>query len=259
MAGPIAPEAVDAWLDGLASEAAPTAEEPLSLFAYPAEENFAGQMFPLSWAAKVATRSGALRRWRVLLDAAKFSASHPLNLTEAPADFVTLSFYKVFGLPTGVGALVVKQGAAGELRKCYWGGGTVTVAGAGRTAADDLRLFKSRACERLEDGTVAFLGVAALRHGFAALQRVGGMAAIEKHTGALAAHLHEVLLGLRHRNGAPVVTMYSAEPTHGGAGAERTQGPIVNFNVRGARPCGRAPPGPAGRGGWRHVAMLRGR
>ena len=30
---------------------------------------------------------------------AKFTASHPLNLTEAQPDYVTLSFYKLFGTP----------------------------------------------------------------------------------------------------------------------------------------------------------------
>jgi len=232
-AGPITPEEVDDWLEGLAANDTPSSStvEPLSLFAYPAEENFAGRMFPLQWAAKVASRKGELRRWRVLLDAAKFSASHPLNLTEAPADFVTLSFYKLFGYPTGVGALILKSDVASELKKCYWGGGTVTVAGAGRTAEDDLRLFKARACERFEDGTVAFLGIAALKHGFSALHRVGGMAAIERHTAVLAAHLHEALCSLRHANGELVVLMYSGEHVAPNSRVESAQGPIVNFNV----------------------------
>ena len=43
-------------------------------------------------------------------------------------DFVTLSFYKMFGFPTGVGALLVRNAAAGLLEKVYWGGGTVSMA-----------------------------------------------------------------------------------------------------------------------------------
>ncbi|CAE7563257.1 MOCOS [Symbiodinium sp. CCMP2592] len=109
-------------------------------FAYPAEENFAGQIFPLRWAAKIGSRAGNLRTWRVLLDAAKFTASHPLNLTEAQADFVTLSFYKLFGYPTGVGALIIRTQTAFELKKHYWGGGSVSLAGAGRTDSDDLKV-----------------------------------------------------------------------------------------------------------------------
>lgn len=38
----------------------------------------------------------------------------------------------------------------------------------------------------LEDGTAHFLGIAALRHGFAAIRRAGGFGAIDTHTTALA-------------------------------------------------------------------------
>lgn len=37
----------------------------------------------------------------------------------------------------------------------------------------------------LEDGTASFLGIAALRHGFAAIERAGGFPAIDAHTSAL--------------------------------------------------------------------------
>eukprot|EP00632_Arachnochrysis_sp_CCMP2950_P016105 CAMPEP_0185700436 /NCGR_PEP_ID=MMETSP1164-20130828/7493_1 /TAXON_ID=1104430 /ORGANISM="Chrysoreinhardia sp, Strain CCMP2950" /LENGTH=673 /DNA_ID=CAMNT_0028367387 /DNA_START=61 /DNA_END=2082 /DNA_ORIENTATION=+ len=202
----------------------------LHLFAYPGEENFAGAMFPLRWAARiVASRSKPrhpLASWRVLVDAAKLAASHPVNLTETPADFLTLSFYKLFGAPTGVGALIVRKATADELTKCYWGGGAVALAGAGRDETDDLRVLKARVCERFEDGTVSFLGIAALRHGFAALRRVGGPAAIERHADAVADALRSALGALRHANGRPVVALYGPRDSR--------RGPVVNFNVLGA-------------------------
>ena len=88
------------------------------------------------------------------MDAAKFTASHPLNLTEAQPDFLTLSFYKVFGYPTGVGALIIRSSTALELKKHYWGGGTVSIAGAGRTASDDVKVFKGRIAEKFEEPTI---------------------------------------------------------------------------------------------------------
>eukprot|EP00434_Breviolum_minutum_P022669 symbB.v1.2.020005.t1/scaffold1659.1/size107071/7 len=163
------------------------------------------------------------------MDAAKFTASHPLNLTEAQPDFLTLSFYKVFGYPTGVGALIIRSSTALELKKHYWGGGTVLIAGAGRTASDDVKVFKGRIAEKFEDGTVAFLGIAALKHGFDALQRVGGMAPIERHTSCLASELHQMLLALRHTNGEPVIAMYSRD--RGIEGGQLVQGPVVTFNI----------------------------
>jgi molybdenum cofactor sulfurtransferase len=62
-----------------------------------------------------------LSKWRVVVDAAKFAATHPINLDENPVDFLTLSFYKLFGLPTGLGALIIRKNTANELAKCYWG------------------------------------------------------------------------------------------------------------------------------------------
>lgn len=58
-------------------------------------------MYPRRWVRAVQAQSTPARRWKVLLDAAAFLPSHPLNLTETPADFVAMSFYKLFGYPTG--------------------------------------------------------------------------------------------------------------------------------------------------------------
>lgn len=46
-------------------------------------------------------------QWKVMLDAAAFVPTQPLDLTQFPADFVSISFYKMFGYPTGLGALLV--------------------------------------------------------------------------------------------------------------------------------------------------------
>jgi len=64
----------------------------------------------------------------VLLDAAAFVPTAMLSLREAPADFVTLSLYKVLGYPTGVGALVVRSESLGRLRRPWFAGGTVEFA-----------------------------------------------------------------------------------------------------------------------------------
>lgn len=57
----------------------------------------------------------------------------------------------------------------------FWGGGSVALA----TSADDFHVLKCRPSERLEDGTVNFLDIASLRHGFALMQRLGGIHAIQ--------------------------------------------------------------------------------
>ena len=112
--------------------------EIFNLFAYPAQSNFSGRKYPLSWAADI--QNGRLffsglhpptfpkypsSSWKICLDAASFVATNPLDLSRFPVDFVTLSFYKMFGFPTGLGALLVRKDNSQLLHKNYFGGGSV--------------------------------------------------------------------------------------------------------------------------------------
>jgi molybdenum cofactor sulfurtransferase len=61
-------------------------------------------------------------KWLWLLDASKLAATSSINLTENYSsdhrpDFICCSFYKIFGFPTGIGALLVKKSTAPLLRK----------------------------------------------------------------------------------------------------------------------------------------------
>ena len=102
-----------------------------NLFSYPAMSNFCGRKYPLKWISlikqsKLSSCAFRNRRWLVLLDAASYVGTNELNLSEIEADFIPVSFYKMFGFPTGVGALIVKADAISALKtKCYYGGGTV--------------------------------------------------------------------------------------------------------------------------------------
>ena len=83
-----------------------------SLFAFPAQSNFSGVKHPLAWVADARRRG-----YRVLVDAAAYAATSPLSLADVPADFVAVSFYKLFGYPTGVGALVGRRDALACLQR----------------------------------------------------------------------------------------------------------------------------------------------
>lgn len=105
-----------------------------SLLVYSAQCNFSGLKYPLEWIGNA--HAGALSglvskpstRWYVLLDAAGFVPTNNLDLSIFKPDFVCLSFYKMFGYPTGIGALLVKNASSDVLEKVYYGGGTVDVA-----------------------------------------------------------------------------------------------------------------------------------
>ena len=48
--------------------------------------------------------------WYVCLDAAGWVSSSSLDLSQYRPNFVALSFYKLFGYPTGLGALLIRNG-----------------------------------------------------------------------------------------------------------------------------------------------------
>lgn len=90
------------------------------LFAFPAQSNVSGVKHNWEW-VKTAKEKG----WDVLLDAAAFVPTCKLDLKEVQPDFVTISFYKIFGFPTGIGCLLVKKSSFPKLKKHWFAGGTV--------------------------------------------------------------------------------------------------------------------------------------
>ena len=166
-----------------------------SLFAFPAQSNFSGVRHPLRW-----VRDAQARGYYVLLDAAAFAPSSRLSLRDAPADFVAISYYKLFGYPSGVGALIVRREAVPALERGYFGGGTV------QFVSVQNELARARAdAAALEDGTPNFLAMPAVCDGLRWLSRIG-MASIERHVSGLTAGLLSRLasLGARVRVYGPV-------------------------------------------------------
>jgi molybdenum cofactor sulfurtransferase len=61
-----------------------------------------------------------------LIDAAALAASTRVSLQQNPsADAIAVSFYKMFGYPTGVGALIAKKSFLSALARTWFSGGTV--------------------------------------------------------------------------------------------------------------------------------------
>ena len=80
---------------------------------------------------------------------------------------------------------------------------------------------------RFEDGTVAFLDIIALRHGFEALKRFGiTMATISVHTFALAHYVNDHLSSLCHHNNQRVCVLYT-----NGEFSREQHGGIIAFNL----------------------------
>ena len=184
-----------------------------SLFAFPAQSNFSGVQHPLRL-VDAAQRAG----YTVLLDAAAFVPTNALRLDEVHPDFVALSFYKMFGYPTGVGALIARRDALAALTRPYFGGGTVEFV----SIQHRTHLLKTGA-EGFEDGTPNFAALAALPAGFELLG-AAGMGNVKAHVSALTTTCLSELTALRHANGRRMVTIY-------GPGAGDARGGTVAFNV----------------------------
>lgn len=93
-----------------------------SLVVFPAQCNFNGYKYPLDMIERLQENSNF-----VCLDAASFVGTDYLDLTKYRPDFVSISFYKIFGYPSGLGALLVSKRGEPMLRKRYYGGGTVKI------------------------------------------------------------------------------------------------------------------------------------
>ncbi|MFU8888011.1 MAG: aminotransferase class V-fold PLP-dependent enzyme [Trueperaceae bacterium] len=178
------------------------------LFAYPAQSNFSGVLHPLAWVARAKERG-----WDVLLDAAAYAPTHALDLRAVRPDFVTLSFYKMLGYPTGVGALLARREALAALRRPWFAGGTIAYA-----SVSEPRHDLHEGAEAFEDGTLNYLALPAVESGLRRLAN-GRQAAIDARVTALTGWTLARLAALRHGNGRPLVQVYGPLDTAGRGGA----------------------------------------
>ena len=172
------------------------------LFAYPAQSNFTGVQHPLEWIAEAQARG-----WDVLLDGAAFVPTNPLDLSRWHPDFVPLSFYKMFGYPTGVGCLLARKAILTTLQRPWFAGGTVW----GISVQGDGYVLLSGG-EGFEDGTLNYLNLPAVEIGLKHLKTIG-METIHERVRCLTGWLLDTLLSLRHSNGTPLVEVYGPHTT----------------------------------------------
>jgi selenocysteine lyase/cysteine desulfurase len=195
-----------------ADEVAAALDGGHGLFGYPAQSNFSGVQHPLSW-----VRDAQAAGYDVLLDAAAFVATNRLDLGAVQAEFVALSFYKMFGFPTGVGCLLARRDALARLRRPWFSGGTILAASMGggwHRMVDGEGAF--------EDGTLNFLAIPDVQVGLDWITGIG-VDLIHQRVSILTSSLLECLRTLRHSTGAPMIRLYG--PASGVA-----RGGTVSFN-----------------------------
>lgn len=186
--------------------------ETNNLFSFPAQSNFSGVRHSLEWIERAQQKG-----WDVLLDAAAYAPTNRLDLGRWHPDFVTLSFYKMFGYPTGVGCLLARKQTLTKLQRPWFAGGTITVAS---VQAD--RYYLHGGAEAFEDGTLNYLSLPAVQIGLRHLTTIG-MEMIHTRVRCLTGWLLDELTKLHHHNGTPLVQVYGPLET-------RERGGTVTFN-----------------------------
>ena len=168
------------------------------LFAYPAQSNFSGVLHPLEWVEQARRRG-----WDVLLDSAAFVPTNRLDLSVVKPDYVCVSFYKMFGYPTGVGALIARQEALATLRRPWFAGGTITLA----SVQGEGWYFLAPGHTGFEDGTLNYLDLPAVTTGLAHVERLG-IETIHQRVVELTSWLLEQMIALCHSDGSPMVQIF---------------------------------------------------
>ena len=182
------------------------------LFAYPAQSNFSGVQHPLEWIDRARAKG-----WDVLLDAAAFTPTNRLDLGRWRPDFVVLSFYKIFGYPTGVGCLLARKPALAKLHRPWFAGGTITVA-----SVQGDKHYLAEGESAFEDGTLDYLALPAVEIGLRHIESLG-IDTIHERTRCLTGWLLDNLLALRQTNDRPLVRLYGPPSTD-------RRGGTVTFN-----------------------------
>jgi len=188
--------------DQLVEQLSKPNEQGSNLFVFPAQSNFSGVQHSLEWITQ-AQSSG----WDVLLDAAAFVPTNSLDLSVIHPEFVPISFYKMFGFPTGAGCLIAKKSALRKLRRPWFSGGTIEVAS---VQGDTYNLSEGE--RAFEDGTINYLMLPAIEIGLKHVESIG-ILSIHKRVTALTDYLLRNLSFFKHSNGKPVVEIYGPHDT----------------------------------------------
>ncbi len=178
-----------------------------NLFAFPAQSNFSGVQHPLEFVER-AHAAG----WDVLLDAAAFAPTNRLDLSQVKPDFIPLSFYKMFGYPTGIGALIARKQALAKLHRPWFAGGTITVA-----SVQGDKFYLADGHTAFEDGTPDYLNIPAVEIGLKHIESIG-YDVIHERVMCLTGWLLSNLVQMKHSTGEQLVRIYGPTTTEARGG-----------------------------------------
>jgi molybdenum cofactor sulfurtransferase len=125
-----------------------------------------------------------------------------LDLNKVKPDFIPISFYKMFGYPTGLGALIARKEALAKLHRPWFAGGTITVA-----SVQGDKYYMANGASAFEDGTIDYLNIPAVEIGLKHIESIG-YDVIHERVRALTGWLLDNLTSMKHSNGTQLVQVY---------------------------------------------------
>lgn len=94
----------------------------INLCVIPAESNFSGKLYNRELIFKIRQKYG---NTIFFYDVAKYITSNKVSLKDNIVDITAISFYKIYGFPTGLGCMIIKKDISKYLNKVYYGGGSI--------------------------------------------------------------------------------------------------------------------------------------
>ncbi|KAK6964744.1 pyridoxal phosphate-dependent transferase, partial [Favolaschia claudopus] len=192
-----------------------------SLFVLTAQSNITNAKCPLS-----ILRYASALGYHTLLDAAALAPTSTISLTDYPVDAMVVSFYKMMGFPTGLGALIEKKSFLRQLYRPWFSGGNVEVV----QVPGEVVTLSSELHEQFEDGTINYLSLMAVSDGLRFLSAY--MPFLPLRLSCLMHYLIAALSELRHENSdTSVVRILSSKPTRRlkTVGAQSDVGSVISL------------------------------
>ncbi|KAF9059983.1 pyridoxal phosphate-dependent transferase [Rhodocollybia butyracea] len=137
--------------------------------------------------------------YHTILDAAALAPTSRISLAQIPVDALVVSFYKMFGFPTGIGALLVRKGFLRMLKskRPWFAGGSVEVVQVPGWAYTMKGVGEEP--ESFEDGTINYLLLPAITSGLRLLSMYLPYLPLRLH--CLVHHLISEISQIRHHGG----------------------------------------------------------
>ncbi|CAE6417738.1 hypothetical protein ACGC1H_005145 [Rhizoctonia solani] len=177
---------------------------PRSLMALTGLSNLTNRKVPLQGIVSAARAHGV----HTILDAAALAPTTRISLRSTPVDSMVVSFYKMFGFPTGVGALVAKKGFLDILERPWFAGGAVDLVQVPGVIATPAECISSR----FEEGTINYLTLPAVTAGINMLSEY--MDLLPVRLSSLYHYLYSQISMLQYPDTkTPVVQILTGEPS----------------------------------------------